>query len=223
MAVDNKFINMKKVLVFLWFVYFCTNGSAQDVQYFVDNFNVSETCTGTADTDDLYAFKTVEAIDDTCDFYILFNQHGYDTLKATIISDTSFKVYNQKFINIFDLTEKSFEGGGYLTQDSLYMDYFTGGSFGRFDCICKAKRIVTSFQLQSKDRTVIIASKPSRVFVNSEGGILKLFDASGKSVMSINVYLNDVIPLSKMDYGIYYYVFISNTGYRESNTFIITD
>lgn len=192
--------------------------AAQSIQNFLGIYTLTEVCSshtfpGYSDTLD-HEIEIIESSVDTFDiqFCLALLQ---DTIRALVLSDSSFHISLQRFPN-YDSTTISVWGEGFLQNDSIEIHYGSGGSAGLFECYCKGIRKKGNGLKDNKVLSSIHHLYPNPVketlninlksFENlKQGCSISIYGIKGNLVLRKNTFHSVILPIdvSELSPGTY--------------------
>jgi len=193
------------------------NLCAQDIQRFLGTYHLEGVCEDIVSTG--YVFpderKVVITEGDESDLLFDINIGFTINFKAFILNDSLF-IPLQWWKN-FDETQASFQGKGKIENDSLFLYYKAGGTFGIFECKCKGKKITSTNTLHS------LPANETKVFFDFTNQLIvldktlqhqfltfELIDTQGKTVFKKTNANNSLIDVANIPNGAYLYRFSQN-------------
>jgi hypothetical protein len=134
-------------------------------------------------------------------------------LQVFIHNDSIF-IPVQSFDN-FDGAQASFSGEGKVINDSVFLHYRAGGTFGAFECNCKGEKMATNIEIVKQTPFSIKQDADNIIieFENDFSGTLSLYNMSGKlhSMQSIENGKKFVILSGNRFDGILIFLITDNT------------
>ena len=114
---------------------------AQDIQRFLGTYHLEGICKDMLQEGNVYPDKRDVIITEGIESDLLINigASANDNDFQTFISEDSLFIPLQWWVN-YDGTNASFKAKGKVENDSLFLSYGAGGTFGVFFCECKGKR-----------------------------------------------------------------------------------
>lgn len=141
------------ILVLSISIFFGNKLMSQDLENFLGVYTIQEICTSTTgfdfiDTAD-YEIEIVESSRDTFDIKYYLAPHFTDTIRAMVINKVEFQIPLQWFPSYGD-AKMSMHGEGYVYNDSIVINYSSGGPAGGWDCKCKGpKKMETGININN--------------------------------------------------------------------------
>jgi hypothetical protein len=121
-------------------------------------------------------------------------------LQVFIHNDSLF-IPVQSFEN-FDGTQASFSGEGKVTNDSIFLHYRSGGTFGVFECNGKGKKMATDIEIVKQGKLVYLPS-PCHTEPCLPGVVIALETEAENYIISIDSrWFTDEIVFDEERYGI---------------------
>ncbi len=212
-----------KVFLIIVCIVFGSSLTAQEIQNFSGNYTIQEICTsGTipnySDTID-YEIEIKSSSVDTFDIQFYLEAHFSDTIRAKLINDSAFQITLQTFQN-FDNSLLSISGEGSVIQDSIKINYSSGGSGGEFECTCKGIKKKETGLNRNLDDNLRIKVFPNPVkeflYLNLEykckNFSILIYNSVGNLVMNRNIQNNEMINVSELTFGTYFYSVIDGNN-----------
>ena len=133
------------LLVPISIIYYCEPVST-DISHkhssFIGTYNVVGTCEDVLHVNNFFADEKEVVIKAGTESDLLINIKSLSSeinFKASVSNDSLF-IPLQWWTNT-DGSQASFQANGAIRNDSLFLHYGAGGSFGLFDCDCKGKKV----------------------------------------------------------------------------------
>ena len=109
----------------------------------IENYYIEGTCKNVLQEDFVFSDERHVAIkkNGKSELFFEINIDFTPDFEAFMLDDSLF-IPLQLWKN-FDETQASFQAHGLMIDDSLFLHYGVGGTFGIFDCNCKGKKITS--------------------------------------------------------------------------------
>lgn len=177
------------ILVLSIYIFFGNKLMSQDLEKILGVYTIQEICTSTTgfdfvDTAD-YEIEIVESSSDTFDIQYYLSAHFSDTIRATVFSDYQFQIPSQWFPSYGD-SKMSMHGDGFVYNDSIEINYSSGGPAGGWDCVCKGPKLIETGTnlLKESYSDIVFFPNPARDLINID--LTKL--ESGEQSVSVSIY-----------------------------------
>lgn len=193
-----------KIVLISVFIFLYKPVISQEIDNFLGVYTIQEICSsstlpGYIDTTD-YEIEIVESSRDTFDIQYYMFMHFHDTIRAIVLNENEFQIGLQKF-PIGEGDYLSISGEGSVYNDSIEINYYSGGPPGGFNCNCKGRNKDATGLLDGKNASAAFIVYPNPV---KELLCLNLENLSSASKdLSLNIYnLKGDIVKSKKVYSI---------------------
>ncbi|MDR1416990.1 MAG: T9SS type A sorting domain-containing protein [Prevotellaceae bacterium] len=138
--------NLMKIIKIQLIVFLCFANTAlfaQDVERFIGTFRITGECVDLNHESNIFDEERDIILSAGNESGLLLNISSFSSnyLQVFIHNDSIF-IPLQSFEN-FDGTQASFSGEGKVINDSIFLHYRAGGSFGAFECNGKGKKMAT--------------------------------------------------------------------------------
>ncbi len=157
------------------------NLCAQNIQTFPGTYRLKGQCADLTKYNYLFPEERDVVITESAGTDLLFdiNIDFTPSFKATALNDSLF-VPLQSWEN-FDETQATFRAKGRVENDSLFLHYIAGGTFGIVDCDCKGERVtsLSSNTLEGESNSDVYFDPESNSLFILAGSRLEIIDVSG--------------------------------------------
>jgi hypothetical protein len=186
---------------------------AQDAERFIGTFRIVGEC-----GDLIHEFNFSEERDivlsagNESDLLLEMQAFSSKSYLQVFIHNDSIFIPLQPFED-FDGTQAFFSGEGKIINDSIFLHYKAGGTFGEFECNGKGKKMTTNIETVKQTPFSIRQDLDNIIieFENNFSGTLYLHDLSGK------LYSMQNIKNGKR------FIFPLNSNFDKNLVFLITD
>ena len=190
---------------------------AQNIQRFLGTYHLEGMCKNMLQEGDVFPDERDVIITEGIESDLLINIGASANADfKTFISGDSLYIPVQWWDN-FDETQASFQGKGKIENDSLFLHYGVGGTFGVFECECKGKKTSSASVLYPlpNDETKIYFNVTNQLIVLNETLqhqflTFELIDTQGKIVLKKTNVDNSSINVANIPNGVYFYRLLQN-------------
>ena len=239
---------MKIIKLQLIIIMYFTNITlfAQYAERFIGTFRITGECLDLNHENNIFDEERdiiLSAGNESCLLLDMMSFSGKSHLQVFIHNDSIF-IPLQSFEN-FDGTQASFSGEGKVINDSIFLHYRTGGTFGVFECNCKGKKTATSNDVESVTDLQNTTTNGASLQQNSPNPFsqttqikfylpqsiktasLNIYNLQGKQLKQIAITQrgesSQLIPGSEFEPGIYLYALIANGREVDVKRMILTE
>jgi len=192
------------------------NLCAQDIQRFLGIYHLKGVCE--SQEGNVFPDERGVIITEGIESDLLINigaSAGFNDFKVFVSGDSLF-IPSQWWDN-FDETQASFQGKGRIENDSLFLYYKTGGTFGTFECECKGKKTSSANVLYPlpTDENIVYFDVINQLIVLDEtlqhqSLTFELIDTLGKIVLKKTNVDSNAISVVNIPNGVYLYRLLQN-------------
>ena len=186
---------------------------AQDIQRFLGTYHLVGVCKDMLQEGSVFSDERDVVIAEGFESDLLINigaSARFNDFKAFILED-SLSIPIQWWDN-FDETQASFQGKGNIENDSLFLYYKAGGTFGTFECECKGKKtssVSILYPLPTDDNKVYFDAANQLIVIDEtlkdQGATFELTDVQGKIVFRKTNVGDGFISIADLPSGVYLY------------------
>ena len=189
--------------------------SNQDIQHFLGTYHLKGICEDMVQVGFVFPDERDVIISEGIESDLLINidaSANFNNFKVYFLKDSLY--IPLQWWNNFDETQASFQGKGKIENDSLFLRYGVGGTFGVIECHCKGEKISAGISSPDSDIDLHIEQKGNSLLISSQTRTIlsnEIVSVSGnKIIQSKN---NFAIDISTIPTGIYfiYTTFTDNT------------
>lgn len=214
LTIDMKTIKLQLLILL---IPICINLCAQDIQRFLGTYHLEGMCKDISQEGNIFPDERDVIIKEGIESDLLINigaSTGFNSFK-TFVSEDSLSIPIQWWEN-FDETQASFQGKGKIKNDSLFLYYKTGGTFGAFECECKGKKvnlsgIVHSYRANENGIYFDMAKQVIAIpeSMQNKSLIIELIGLQGNVILKETI-TDEFMSLAYLQRGIYLYRILQN-------------